>query len=307
MIKKILNEFSIVRGELRNEELGYITFVQDEMARERVEHSFFLVFHKGEWLWPTGVAEHLNWTTTSMTVVKEPKEQALFLGLWGDIYRVGSGDVKEESALAKLPDGPRSFGPLGCIRAIDGRAYAAGMGRQVYIRKGMDSWERMDAGVCTDLQKIDVHGFQTLHGLNANSIYAAGLRGEIWHYDGARWTQEDSPTNRIISDIWCSPSGTVFACGLAGTILVRSGGVWRFIDHDTTEDDFWAVREFGGKVYLATMRWVYELSGNSVTPTDFGSDAPETCFALSVAGNMMWSVGAKNIFAFNGTQWTRIA
>jgi hypothetical protein len=304
MIKKILKEFSIVTGELRNEELGYITFVQDQMARERIEHSFFLVFHKGEWLWPTGVAKHVNWTTTSLTVVKEPKEQGLFLGLWGDIYRVGSGDVNEESALANLPEGPKSFGPMRCIRAIDGRAYAVGMGRQVYIRKGMDAWERIDANVRTD---NDYNSFETLHGLHASSIYAAGRRGEIWHYDGARWVQEDSPTNRIISDIWCSPSGTVFACGQAGTVLVRSGGAWRVIDQEATEDDFWSLREFGGKVYLATMQAVYELSGNTLTPVDFGPDTPETCFALSVAGNMMWSVGAKNIFAFNGTQWTRIA
>jgi hypothetical protein len=74
-----------------------------------------------------------------------------------------------------------------------------------------------------------------------------------------------------------------------------------------TRDNFWSLREFGGKVYLATMRWLYELSDNSVTLTDFGSDAPETCFTLSVAGNRLWSVGAKNIFSFDGTSWTRIA
>ena len=305
MIKKILKEFSIVRGELRNEEIGYITFVQDQLAQERVEHSFFLVFHKGEWLWPTGVAEQVNWTTTSMTVVREPKEQALFLGLWGDIYRVGSGDIKEESALVSLPDGPKSSGPMRCIRAIDGRAYAVGMRRQVYVRKGMDSWERMDAGIRLD--HSTGQSFETVHGLSASSIYAAGRRGEIWHFDGTRWVQEDSPTNRIITDIWCSPSGTVFACGQAGTVLVRSGGVWRVIDHEATEDDFWSVREFGDKVYLATMQTLYELSGNSVTQTDFGPDAPQTCFALSVAGRLMWSVGAKNIFSFDGTRWTRLA
>jgi hypothetical protein len=303
MLKQILNEFSIVRGALRNEEIGYITLVKDDLAQERVEHSLFLVFHKGGWLRLTN-DDKVNWSTTSMTVVKEPKEQALFMGLWGDIFRVGSGDVKEESALAGLPDGPKSSGPMRCIRAIEGRAYAVGMGRQVYVRKGMDSWERMDMGVRTD---NDFNSFEALHGLSADSIYAAGRRGEIWHYDGAHWVQEDSPTNRIITDLWCAPSGTVFACGQAGTVLVRSGGVWRFIDHEATEDDFWSVREFNGKVYLATMTGVYELSGNSVVPTDFGAEAPQTCFDLSVAGNVLWSIGAKNLFSFDGTRWTRVA
>jgi hypothetical protein len=38
----------------------------------------------------------------------------------------------------------------------------------------------------------------------------------------------------------------------------------------------------------------------------FGPDAPATCFALSVASNTMWSVGAKNIFSFDGALWTRV-
>jgi len=306
MIKQLLQDYSIISGALRTQETGYIAFAKDELAQERVEHSFFLVFHQGNWLWPTN-EDRVDWSTTSVTVVKEPKEQALFMGLWGDIYRVGSGDVQEEAALASIPDGPKSFGPLRCIRAIDGRAYAVGMGRQVYVRKGMDSWERMDAGVRTDRQHNDVNSFETIHGLTASCLYAAGRRGEIWRYDAARWVQEDSPTNRIITDLWCAPSGDVFACGMGGTLLVRRGGVWRFIDHEATEDDFWSVREFNGRVYLATMRAVYELSGNSVTPTHFGADAPETCFTLSVAGNLLWSIGAKNVFSFDGTRWTRMA
>jgi hypothetical protein len=304
MIDKLLDDFSIVTGELRNDDLGYITLVKDDLARDHVEHSFFLVFHRGKWLWPTANADMANWTTTSLTVVKEPLEQALFMGLWGQIQRVGSGDVNEELALASLPEGPKDSGPVRCIRAIAGRAYAVGMGRQVYERKGTDSWERMDMDVRTDLA---VHSFEAIHGLDATSMYAAGRRGEIWHYDGMQWRQEDSPTKRIITDIWCSGSGKVFACGQGGTVLVRSGGVWRLVDHDATEDDFWSVREFRGRVFLATMRDLHELSGDALTPVNFGSDAPATCFALSVAGNTLWSVGAKNIFSFDGTLWTRVA
>jgi hypothetical protein len=302
MINKILDDFSIVTGELRRDDLGYITFVKDDLAQDHVEHSFFLVFHKREWLWPTD-RDTTNWTTTSVTVVKEPLEQALFIGLWGQVQRVGSGDVKEELALADLPEGPKTAGPICCIRAIAGRAYAAGMGRQVYRRNGMDSWQRMDLDVRTDQA---AHSFQAIHGLDATSIYAAGMRGEIWHYDGMRWRQEDSPTKRIITDVWCSGAGKVFACGQGGTVLVRSRGVWRLVDHDATEDDFWSIREFAGRVFLATMRDLYELNGAAVTLTNFGPDAPATCFALSVAGNTMWSVGAKNIFSFDGTRWTRV-
>jgi hypothetical protein len=104
----------------------------------------------------------------------------------------------------------------------------------------------------------------------------------------------------------CSESGKIFACGQGGNVLVRSHGVWQLLDHDATEDDFWSIREFGDRVFLATVRDLYEVNGDAVTPTNFGPDAPATCFALSIANNTMWSVGAKNIFSFDGTRWTRV-
>jgi hypothetical protein len=305
MLDSIISKYSIVRGALRSDEIGYIAFVRDDLVPNKVEHTFLLVFHKGKWLWPTN-EDRVNWTTTSLAVVEHPKEQALFMGLFGQIFRVGSGDVAPEGALTSLPDGPESFGPMRCIRAINGRAYAVGMGRQAYVRLGLDRWERIDFNVRTGLSENNIFSFETVHGFSEHQIFAAGRRGEIWFYDGASWTQEDSPTNRIITDLWCSGTGLVIACGMAGTILVRDADGWRVIDHGATDEDFWSIAELGERIFLATMRNVYELRKDSLIPVDFGDDAPATCFMLTAASGVLWSVGAKNIFSFDGQTWSRI-
>ncbi len=305
MLNRALNEFSIVTGALRSEEIGYVAMVKDDLIPDRVEHSFFLVHHKGNWLWPT-TEDSRDWTTVGVAAVKQPLAQALFMGLFGQIFRVGSGDVSDEDALNTLADGPSSFGPMRCIRAIDGIAYAVGMGRQAYRRAGKNSWQRIDSGVRTPLEENDVYSFESIDGFKEDALFAAGRRGEIWSFDGKTWHREDSPTNMIITDIRCGASGCVYACGMNGTLLVRREGNWVLVETETV-DDFWSVIEFVDRVFVATNSALFELTDAGVVPVDFGEDAPATCFVLTASGGLLWSIGAKNIFSFDGQRWSRVA
>lgn len=305
MFSAIVKDYSIIRGVLRTSELGYIVFAKDELLRDKEEHSMFLVFHKGEWIWPTK-EDRTEWIAASVTVVHEPREQALFMGLFGQVYRVGSGDVAEELALINLPEGPETFGPMRCIRAIGGKAYAVGMGRQAYRRTNVDQWERIDQDVRTSIDDNSSFSFETINGLTEDDIYAAGRRGEIWRFNGRSWAREESPTNRILTDLVCCASGAVFACGVDGTLLERSPIGWNVIGHNQTIDDFWSICEFKGQVFVSTMNALYELKDRWLAPVNFGADSPATFFCLSHADGVLWSIGAKNIFAYDGATWTRV-
>lgn len=305
MFNSIVKDYSIVRGVLRSTDLGYIAFGHDALLKDKEEHSLFLVYHQGNWIWPTN-EDRSEWTTTSATVVSTPKAQALYMGLYGEIFRVGSGDVSHELALHQLPEGPASFGPMRCIRAIGGRAYAVGMGRQAYRRIDADRWERIDRDCRTALDLNHTHSFESVHGLSETAMLAAGRRGEIWSYDGSRWRQEDSPTNKVLTDVLVCSSGAALACGVDGVLLERTQAGWQLVEHELTFDDFWSLCEFSGRVFLSTMNGLYEFAGGTLLPVDFGADRPATTFCLSAAGDAMWSVGAKNIFSFDGAAWRRI-
>lgn len=308
MLTSLLIGHSIVRGALRSDNLGYIAFAKDELASQGFEHSFFLVFHNGAWLWPT-MDDHTQWATSSVTIVKNPREQALYLDLGsrGEIYRVGSGDVLEELALFELPEGPKDFGPMCCIRSIDGDAYAVGMGRQVYRRRDVNRRERMDFGVRTKLEMNNTYSFEAVHGFSHSNIYAAGRRGEIWRFDGRSWAQQTSPTDQIITDICCTSSGTVVACGLGGTLLSSDNGVdWIDSEQETTREDFWSIVDFKGRTFLATTSALYEQIAEALVQVDFGEDFPATCLSLSTSENVLWSIGPKDIFSFDGSRWSRV-
>ena len=73
-------------------------------------------------------------------------------------------------------------------------------------------------------------------------IYAAGWEGEIWHYDGNRWSSICSPTNIILNDICCAGDGNVYAGGRVGMLIVCRRDHWKVIDHDSMTE---GVRQVG--------------------------------------------------------------
>ncbi|MEE9129611.1 MAG: hypothetical protein V3T84_06295 [Phycisphaerales bacterium] len=59
-------------------------------------------------------------------------------------------------------------------------------------------------------------------------------------------------------------------------------------------------------LFISTMREVFNLFDDKLGPVDFGSDRPTSCFALSAADGVLWSIGAKDVISFDGEEWSRI-
>jgi hypothetical protein len=55
------------------------------------------------------------------------------------------------------------------------------------------------------------------------------------------------------------------------------------------------------------MREVFVLVENEIVPVDFGEDRPQSAYHLTTCEEALWSIGAKDIMAFDGAVWRRIA
>lgn len=304
MAGKWTSLFSYVTGTVRYRDLACVAQVADEMAKAREEHSYFLQWDNGTW--GRFLDGCLNWTTVDATVCQFPIEQTLFLGLNGEVLCAGSGDEHEEIIREGQPDSPEQRGMMRGVGTIEGKAYAVGMQRQVYRRDGANQWTCIDQSARPEPNDEGVYSFEAIAGFSAKETYAAGRGGEIWRYDGSIWIRTDSPTNMILTRICCAGDGNVYLCGRVGTLIRGRGDIWEQINHDETTDDFWGIAWYNDHLYLSTMRAVYQLVGNGLKPVDFGHDKPSSCFALSTADSVMWSIGAKDVMAFDGKQWTRI-
>ena len=151
----------------------------------------------------------------------------------------------------------------------------------------------------------EITGFEAIDGFSEQDLYAVGWQGEVWHCAKGRWERQSSPVNIILSAVCAAGDKLVYACGQSGTLIRGRAGAWEQINTDGVVDDLWDVRWFEGKLYVASMSTLYVLFPDGLHPVDFGKEAPRSCYKLTDAQGVLWSVGQENVFSFDGKAWTR--
>ncbi|MCY1449154.1 hypothetical protein D9M71_658760 [compost metagenome] len=104
----------------------------------------------------------------------------------------------------------------------------------------------------------------------------------------------------------CAGNGVVYASGRKGLLLKGRDDSWEVIDHQSMIDDIWDLAWYHDKLYLSTMHGLFTLDQDKLLAVDFGEDSPNSCYHLSAADGVLWSIGGKDIMAFDGNSWTRI-
>jgi len=297
------DKFSYVTGAVRYKDLAYMALVGDEVAEKKISQSHIMEWDAGTWR--GGEDTTRKWEIVSASIAVKPREQAIFLGEGGQITCLGSGDTHDETIETK-DSSPKNRGPLRGIRRIGESVYAVGMDRQVYRRDALGRWSCIDQWARKQKQEDSVTGFEAIDGFDENEIYAVGWDGEIWLYDGAKWSQKNSPTNLVLVHVCCGPDGNVYACGRVGTLLRGRGDKWDIIRHESITDDIWNLAWYDNHLYFSTMSGVYMLEGDEVRVVGLGDLGAETFFHLSAADGVLWSIGAKDVLAFDGESWVRI-
>ena len=297
--------FSHVTGVVRYHDLAYVASVSDETQARGVAHTYITEWDAGLWRVGDDGDDVQPWAVVAATVVREPLEQALFVGGGGEVICIGSGDTHEE----RLPSGRNAVGGRGPIRgvcAVEGVAYACGAGRQVYRRHDVDDWRAMDTGARPAAGDSRIVGFEAIAGFGHDHLYAVGLEGEIWHYRGRRWEQADSPTRKVLTALCCAGDGHAYACGQDGTLLRGQGSHWEVVAQEGPDEDFWSLAWFQDRLYVASNAGLYTLENRRLQPVGFGRLRPKGCFHLSAADGVLWSISAKDLLAYDGRRWQRM-
>lgn len=279
---------SYVTACVRYHDLAY-TSSQDDAVPPSIEHSHFHELD-GDNLGYVGV---VHWATVSMTVTKKPFEQMLALSPQGDVKLFGSGRQSEEKIATRAP--------LRKVRTIRDQTYAVGMGRQVFLRTGENQWREL----AEELRPGpgEVKGFEAIDGFALDDLYAAGWDGELWHFDGGRWTRKRSPTTNVVTSLVCAGDGRVYGAAQGGALLRGRGDEWEKLDVGTTVTDLaW----FGDALFVASPHGLFTLTEDTLQRVDFGSPTPETFGTLSSADGVLWSIGRRDLVAYDARAWRTI-
>lgn len=297
MKKSALSGLLVRTAVVRNQETGYIFAANPKLEEDEIEHTVFFKWDSGQL-----IKGSLNYSAITCCLVSLPE--------WGIMMVEGAGGYGYATASARFHgdivdegEPPRSYPRYGGFRyvsEIKGKAYAVGYRGMAYRFDAVSKWTRIDEDLPRDFN------IEAIHGFSASDIYAGGRHGEVWKFDGRRWTRCDLPTNLYLTRVKCAGDGAVYVAGHNGILIRGRDQAWEIIDHETTSDDIWGIEWFEGSLYISTMSNVFRLSGDKLQPIDFGDDSPSTCYQLNAAEGVMWSVGEEDIMSFDGKTWARI-
>jgi hypothetical protein len=272
-------------------------------------------FHESNWwarsatsYFPPGVDKTGDWALVGMS--QEGHVEFSYLESIVEEKIPGAGVFVSDAA---------GWGYVSSIRQIGDFLFACGGGGQVYKRSGTGLWEHMDAGLLQALPVTDRLLLSDINGAGDRDIYVcgsfpgpAGLEGRVFYYDGTAWRRIDIPETGYLTRILVESPESIWICGHNGALLngnMRLG----FKDVSRVEDNqlFYSMARFGEKLYLGSNLGLYEYelgrTDARILKVVTGL-APEVRDAVTVdeAGEVLWSVGEKDIVRFDGSDWTRI-
>lgn len=292
---------SFSTGLLQSKDAAFLIMSDDQFAAEDISHSIPIMWIKGEWF---PLETIIPWICLSTCIFGDVERKVLALGQWGEVLIVDNNAKCTNEIVMEKGNGPQVLGPLRRVRSINNVPYACGMSRQVYFRELNNHWKSI--GPLQDKFSNNISGFESIDGISESDIYAVGISGEIWSFDGLIWRQLDSPVNTILNDVCCAPDGQVYICGRQGVLLVGHQDTWKAVDHAFYDEDFWSITLYRNTIFLASLKNIYYLNNNELLPVKFGDDFPKTCYHLCAENDRLLSIGEKDVMIFDGYIWSRI-
>ena len=294
MGKKLLKRGSIIRGGLAiTNDIGYI-LTCDPRREENSPHCEILLIQQGEIF-----ESQVQFNANSICRIDSPNKGVMVICSEG-FYAEYSNAVYTGNIFNERDNNSPEYGSFRSISSIDGQAYGIGTSGLVYRYEKKSSWTNLGKGIDRSFSGQGIAGF------SENDIYAVGLHGLIYHFNGQSWRQITTPTNLNFNTVVCGGDGYVYAAGQSGEIICGRNNLWETITPEDLNEDIWGLAWFNETLYASTFNRVIERQENDFTDVDFGNCTPLSYYQLSSGEGTLWSIGEKDVLAFNGTEWKKV-
>lgn len=198
------------------------------------------------------------------------------------------------------------------VRAINGRAYAVTIGREVFRRDDVNVWVNIGSDMSDNVhlreEVYETGGFNDIDGFSEQDLYAAGENGDCWHYDGEKWERIDLPVNSTLETVCCAEDGYVYIGGMYETILKGRYDKWEILRQEKSESSVWKIVSFKSKIYISMYHGLFELKDKALkevhygglSVSDYGLLGTDTHKTKLVAG------GSLAVYVFDGDEWKEL-
>lgn len=222
---------------------------------------------------------------------------------FGDVHVASPAGFTWEKVDQDPASSPNRLRQMRDLRRVGDSLFAVGMGRMAYERSSSGTWRRVDDG----MRNLVGTGLLCVDGCDREHVYACGMGGEVWFFDGRAWTQIDSPTNLKLEQVLvCSPSEVILA-GAKGVVIKGDGVRWKTLDATESRSTLWGAAKLGDKVYLADNAQIYVIDGDDLVPVALPFEGPLSTGRLQQKGGFFGrsgSVISSASTALDGLDWT---
>lgn len=214
----------------------------------------------------------------------------------GDVWPLGGGS----GPLEKIA--PGRFVATKRLKCINGHAYAVGIGRSVFKRVDVGSWIPVENGF-PDVEVTESHGFNDIDAFSESDMYAVGGHGDVWHYDGATWTQLGFPSNVQLATVTCATDGNVYISGEGGSLWAGVGSTWKQLYKGTSSilwnDAVW----FQDRLWLASDYQLRQWNGKALVPVAHESNPVLISGHMDAYEGVLAIASPNEVLLFDGSAW----
>jgi len=198
-------------------------------------------------------------------------------------------------------------GALQRVRSIAGALYVCGLGRTVARSRSGLQWESYNAllpdpisSLAPDASNSDRLnatlasmrlGFQDICGFSEDDLYAAGGRGDLWHFNGQSWKQRAFPNNVPVFSLCCGLDGLVYVCAGEGRVFAGREDSWNCLT-GTHSGLNMSMAWFGGQLWLSSERGLWTVREGQVERADVPDWVRYCAGSLATDGGTLLLAGA---------------
>ncbi|TLG77087.1 hypothetical protein [Culicoidibacter larvae] len=279
-----------------------------EVDRQLPTYVFGIVNSNADYL-TFGYVEVDNFERPIMGVSTLPKANVLLFShdVDGTVLPLGGGQQTWPSEMLHeegLPSCKR-------IRRIDDYAWAACGRRMVYQRTEMGTWVNVREGFAPDMSRFGELnnsdcGFEDIDGFSAQDVYAAGGKGDVWHYDGAAWNDCEFSTDDYIYAVCCAADGYVYI-GARSALWRGKSKRWEKLCDLPQREEINDMRWFAGKLWIAYDYTLHMWDGERLhTQISYKGECLPLSGSVDAVDDMLVVAGSYQVWTFDGTDWYNV-
>jgi hypothetical protein len=241
------------------------------------------------------------------------EDKAVCVSVSGEITASGGGKIENESAIPVHKEGPRR-GAIQRIRMIQGMLYAVGTGNTVCRRRGRNDWESLcfnlpkeKAGDFENVERSEAMAIEDIDGFSDTDLYIIAGKGQVWNFNGEKWSLIPFPSNMYLHSICCAGDGYVYIGAQSGTVFRGRKNEWKLLSRGDMTLPFNDIVWHAGKVWCTSDYGLWQIDGERIVKSELPSSEIVVCAGnLSVADGVMLMAGSHGAAFHDGKTWQLI-